>query len=237
MNTKFSEFLSSATAAPPAAVQQAEAARYALIRRLSPSLRHQLVRYLQPINLIYGVMDHRLSTPDPSLQTLQQDASNINKFAKAALAQCTDISNWLAPDSNKLVTASKGIQECISLVAGYLSFKGFHVINEVQQTEDCLRQDALRCVLAAALLVVTDELLWPADIIVASTLDNDHLTLSFRIKKAARDPGELYDDGYRKLLWGDLSAIAVMQDVALQLLDDGVSMSFAIEPPKLQQAE
>ena len=44
-----------ATAAA-ATVQQVEAARYAVLRRLAPSLRHHRVRPLQPIGLIYGVM-------------------------------------------------------------------------------------------------------------------------------------------------------------------------------------
>ena len=38
---------------------QAEAARYAVLRRLSPSLRHHLIRPLQPMTLIYGVMSHK----------------------------------------------------------------------------------------------------------------------------------------------------------------------------------
>ncbi|MDB5891861.1 MAG: hypothetical protein JWP47_2692 [Polaromonas sp.] len=232
MNIKFSEFLRSATAAPSATVQEAEAARYALIRRLSPVLRHQLVRYLQPINMIYGVMDHRLSTPHPSLPTLQQDASNINKFAKAAMAQCMDISNWLAPMGDSLVSATQGVQECMSLMGGYLNFKGFHLINNVQRTDVQLRHDALRSTLAAALLVLTDELTQPSDVVMDSYLDTDHFALLIQIKSSDRAHCEPYDDGYRKLLWNDLRAIAAVQDVALRLLEDGVSMSFAMEPSR-----
>ena len=45
----------------------AEAARYALLRRLAPSMRHHLVVNLQPIGMIYEVMDRRLSAPEPDL--------------------------------------------------------------------------------------------------------------------------------------------------------------------------
>src|SRR6185369_7993641 len=45
----------------------AEAARYALLRRLAPSMRHHLVVNLQPIGMIYEVMDRRLRAPEPAL--------------------------------------------------------------------------------------------------------------------------------------------------------------------------
>ena len=53
---------------------QIEAARYAVLRRLSPSLRHHLIRPLQPITLIYGVLSHKLSAPSV-------DAEDIRVFA------------------------------------------------------------------------------------------------------------------------------------------------------------
>ena len=232
MSPKFREFLSSATSSPhvEAHAQQAEAARYALIRRLSPSLRHHLVRYLQPIGMIYGVMDHRLSTPDPNLRNLHQDAANINKFAKAALAQCTDISSWLAPEEDTLVPVGQGVQECVSLLAGNLNFRGYQVINEVGDADFCLRRDSLRCVLAAALLVVTDQLDEPAVLTLSNSVETDHLTLQIQVSKSTRLHGEIYNDGYRKLTWTDVQAIAAVEDVALAVTVNGVTMSFAIEP-------
>ena len=46
---------------------RAEAARYALLRRLASSMRHHLVVNLQPIGMIYEVMDRRLRAPVPDL--------------------------------------------------------------------------------------------------------------------------------------------------------------------------
>ena len=44
---------------------RADAARYALLRRLAPSIRHHLVVNLQPIGMIYEVLDRRLRAPRP----------------------------------------------------------------------------------------------------------------------------------------------------------------------------
>ena len=59
---------------PRVSVQQIEAARYAVLRRLAPSLRHHMVRPLQPIGLIYGVLNHKLSADAPDLQAVRLEA-------------------------------------------------------------------------------------------------------------------------------------------------------------------
>ncbi|MDB5938779.1 MAG: hypothetical protein JWP77_1143, partial [Polaromonas sp.] len=82
--------------AAPAEVsaQQIEAARYTVLRRLAPCLRHHMVRPLQPIGLIYGVMHHKLSAAQPDLQSVREEAEKINEFAKAALEECMDMGTW-----------------------------------------------------------------------------------------------------------------------------------------------
>ena len=52
----------------------AEAARYTLLRRLAPSMRHHLVVNLQPIGMIYEVMDRRLKAPQPALAEVHESA-------------------------------------------------------------------------------------------------------------------------------------------------------------------
>src|SRR5436190_15708158 len=78
----------------------AEAARYALLRRLAPSMRHHLVVNLQPIGMIYEIMDRRLKAPQPDLAEVHQSAHKINGFARAALDSCLDVVSWLAPEED-----------------------------------------------------------------------------------------------------------------------------------------
>jgi hypothetical protein len=61
--------------------QSAEAARYALLRRLAPSMRHHLVVNLQPIGMIYEVMERRLRADPPDLHEVHESAQKINGFA------------------------------------------------------------------------------------------------------------------------------------------------------------
>lgn len=213
----------------PACLQQVEAARYAVLRRLSPSLRHHMVRHLQPIGLIYGVMDHKLSRGDPDVQALRVNADKINEFAKAALAQCIDISTWLAPESCALVPLEDGIMECVGLLATTLHFRGFRLVNEIESMPCQIRQGALRMILIAALFEVSDGLDEPATLILSAVPDKDAVTLQLQV--TAREDGrvEEYDDGYRKLVWSDVQALAGAEGVVLSRQDGMVTMRFPVE--------
>jgi hypothetical protein len=217
--------------APVSAVsgQQVEAARYAVLRRLSPSLRHHMVRHLQPIGLIYGVMDHRLSRGEPDVQALRVHADKMNELAKAALAQCIDISTWLAPEPGTRVGLEAGVMECVGLLATTLHFRGFRLVNEVENLPCQVRRGALRMVLIAALLEVTDGLNEPANLTLSASADEETVTL--RLQVVPRDDGsvEAYDDGYRKLAWSDVQALAFDEAVGLSHDDMLVTMRFPIE--------
>jgi hypothetical protein len=145
-----------------AAARMAEAARYALLRRLVPSMRHNLVVNLQPIGMIYEVMDRRLKAPEPNLGEVHDSAHKINGFAKAALNSCLDVVTWLAPDEDVLITAEAGVRECLSLIATSLTFRVYAMRNEVVSVPREIRRSALRNVLTALLIHATDQTLAPA---------------------------------------------------------------------------
>ena len=220
----------SAKAFKDVSVQQIEAARYVVLRRLSPSLRHHLVRPLQPITLIYGVMSHKLATAEPDLQALRSQADKINEFAKDALAECIDMVTWLAPEPGVLTELGTGVMECVGLLATTLHFCGFRLVNEVGTPAVQLRRNALRMVLIAALLEVTDTLAECATLTLSATVSKDEVTVSVQVSLTDEGRVERYDDGYRKLVWGDVQALAASEDVSLSRKDGRVTMRFAIEP-------
>jgi hypothetical protein len=219
---------SSATSAA-AFLQRVEAARYAVLRRLSPSLRHHMVRHLQPIGLIYGVMEHKLSRGESDIEVLRANAEKINEFSKAALAQCIDIGTWLAPESSSLVPLTAGVTECVGLLATTLHFRGFRLVNEVEDIDSLVQLGALRMVLIAALFEATDALNEPATLTLSATCDPEAVTL--RLQLTPRDDGcvEEYDDGYRKLAWSDVQALASAEFVDLSRQGALVTMTFPIE--------
>lgn len=224
-------YLSRTLNAPEVTRQEIEASRYAVLRRISPCLRHRVVRHLQPISMIYEIMDHKLSSPLPNLATLHRQADQINNFARAAMEQCLDMDTWLAPDKSQLVSIGEGVRECVDLMAVNLNFRGYRLVNETGAIPLNVRRDALRMVLIAALLSATDALAEPAQVVLtANAGDMNYVTIAMVVTPIEGGQAEIYDDGYRKLVWRDVEVLALAEeDVYLSLQGNRLTMSFAVE--------
>jgi hypothetical protein len=196
---------------------RAEAARYALLRRLAPSMRHHLVVNLQPIGMIYEVMDRRLRAAEPDLAEVHDSAHKINGFARAALSSCLDMVTWLAPEEEALITAADGVRECFSLVATSLTFRGYALRNEVAAAADSgqVRRSGVRNVLTAALVHATDENPAPADLVLSAEPDPSALVLALTLRPSDGEQGFAPEPTYRALQWGDLEALAAAESIAL----------------------
>jgi C4-dicarboxylate-specific signal transduction histidine kinase len=192
-----------------------EAARYALLRRLAPSMRHHLVVNLQPIGMIYEVMDRRLKVPQPDLAEVHESAHKINGFAKAALASCLDVVTWLAPLEEARTTVEDGVRECLALVATSLTFRGYNLRNDVAPVAGAVRRSSLRNVLTALLLYATDHTPATADLVLAAEGDERKLTLTLTIRPTEGEPSFTGEVGYRRLEWADLEALAGAESAEL----------------------
>ena len=225
-------FQASTGSALPAEVsaQQIEAARYAVLRRLAPSLRHHMVRPLQPIGLIYGVMHHKLSAAQPDLQSVREEADKINEFAQAALDECMDMGTWLAPEPGVVTDVESGVRECVGLMATTLHFCGFRLVNEVEDVPAQVLRDALRMVLSAALFTLTDAMDEPVTVTIHAQASPADVTVMLQTDPIGDGQLDRYDDGYRKLEWADVQALALAEHVGLSRQGSQVTLRFALEP-------
>ena len=215
----------------PAAARLAEAARYTLLRRLAPSMRHHLVVNLQPIGMIYEVMDRRLKSPHPDLADVHDSAHKINAFAKAALHSCLDVVTWLAPDDSVRITGDAGVRECLSLVATSLTFRGYNLRNEVTAVPGEVRRAALRTVLTGALIHVTDHTRAPADLVLSAAGEGHALVLTLTLRPQEGEPSFIAEPAYRPLDLADLQALAGAEGVELTRASPlELRLSFPWEP-------
>ena len=205
---------------------QAEAARYALLRRLASSMRHHLVVNLQPIGMIYEVMDRRLRAPVPDLAHVQDSAAKINTFAKAALTSCVDVVGWLAPDEAATTTVDAAARECASLLATSFSFRGYALRNEVAAVPAPVRRSAIRHLLAATLLHCTDHQRAPADLVLSATAQPEGPRITVAVRPTQGDQGMAAEANYRPIAWEDLEALAAADGVRLAREGDAVILRF-----------
>jgi hypothetical protein len=212
--------------AVPPSVARAEAARYALLRRLAPSMRHHLVVNLQPIGMIYEVMDRRLRAPEPDLASVHDSAHKINGFARAALNSCLDVVTWLAPDQSVTTPVAAGVRECVGLLATSLGFRGYAIRNEVADVAGDVCRASLRNVLTCALIHATDQCPPPADLVLKASAESAGLRLSLVLRPTDGNQGFANEAGYRKLDWADVQALAQAESVQVQR--DGQSLDMLI---------
>jgi hypothetical protein len=215
----------------PAASRQAEAARYALLRRLAPSIRHHLVVNLQPIGMIYEVMERRLRAPEPDLAHLHDSAAKINRFARAALDSSLDVVTWLAPEESAAVAPHDAARECVGLLATSLGFRGYVVRNQVEAIDGMVQRCAVRNVLTAAVIHLTDTHKPAAELLLSAQAGPQGLELALRIQPSQAEKGFAAEPPYRPLEWADLQALAEAESVGLARQDSGVTLTLAWMAP------
>jgi hypothetical protein len=216
---------------PQKLLHRAEAARYAVLRRLAPCLRHHMVRNLQPISMIYEIIDHRRAVVKPDMPTLYNNADKINGYAKAALQECLDVSSWLAPDTDEVIAVGNGVRDCVELMSASLNFRGYHLINEVGNPDLYIRRDILRMLLTASFMAATDALSEAAKLVLKVLRSNGQsVELEMLVEPVNDGLAEIYDDGYRKIVWSDVEALARGEDVSLSRQGNRVVMGFAVQP-------
>ena len=84
-------------------------------------------------------------------------------------------------------------------------------------------------VLIAALLELTDSLTEPATIAISATVLKKDVAVFLQVSDRREGSVERYDDGYRKLVWSDVQALAAEEDVKLSREEGQVTLRFAIE--------
>ena len=210
----------------PDETERADAARYALLRRLAPAMRHHLVVNLQPITMVNEVMDHRLRASQPDLAQVQAGAHKIHGFAKAALHSCLDVVTWLAPDQPAAIDVEEGVRECVGLLATSLAFAGCVLRSDVQGCDRRVNRYAVRHVLTAALVHCTDAAKTPSELHVTAVARAEGLQVTLAAGGPAANGGDSIRPAYRPLTWDDVEALAQADDVALARTPDGLRLTF-----------
>lgn len=205
---------------------EAEAARYALLRRLAPSMRHHLVVNLQPIGMIYEVMERRLRSAQPDLAHVHDSAGKINTFARAALASCIDVVGWLSPDETVGTAVEESVRECAALLATSFSFRGYALRNEVAAVAGQVRRSAIRSLLTGALVHVTDHLQPSSALVITAEAGAEGATVRIAVRPSDGDKGFAAEPAYRKLTWSDLEAMATADGVGLEREGAGLALRF-----------
>jgi C4-dicarboxylate-specific signal transduction histidine kinase len=217
----------------------AEAARYGVLRRLGPALKHDMVVNLQAIAMMGEVLNAKLERGSPDPQEFHSSISKLNRLARAAVANCLKVAAWIEPGEDETVRLPDGIDECLALLGSNFNFRGFVVTNECPDTNFQVSRVVLRNLLIASLITLTDAAGGPCQVDVHAEVEGSTAEISVRISPREDDfEGLPYEPGYRQLEWSDVQALALAEGVELVRGPDHIVMRMppAAATPPLQIA-
>lgn len=213
------------TMMPTAPIDSAreEAARYALLRRVAPTLRHHLAGEFQPLGMMAALLERRLQQrADPA--SLQEHCASLGQLSRQAAEHCLALMSWVAPRSDANVALGQGVKECVNLLATGLRFRGFGLHSHCDERMTPVSGQALRSVLPAALLHLSDEALGPSELQVEAQIEGAAVSLLITLQAIDR-PAEAASAGdYRRMLWSDVCALAHAESVVMDRLPEGLQL-------------
>jgi C4-dicarboxylate-specific signal transduction histidine kinase len=203
----------------------AEAARYGVLRRLAPALKHDMVVNLQAISMMAEVMNARLERGNPTLADFQTNISKLSRLARDAVANCLKVAAWIEPGEDTGVRLRDGVDECLSLLASNFNFRSFEVTTEVAETDFQVWRVALRHLLVASLVVLTDAVTSACRVSVKADVVNGMAEIAVDLTPLASDTETMvFEPGYRHLEWADVQALAAAEAVELTRGPDRIVM-------------
>lgn len=208
----------------------ADAARYALLRRLMPAMLHNMAGALQPIGMTAAIMEKRLQTAAPDLSAITKSSGNIKTLARDASSSFMDLMTWLAPKATRQVAVNVGIADSLGMVSTELSFRGFTIINETASVCDEVRQNILRSVFMAALLAMTDAAPSSGQVTIKAQVTNDETVLKIEFIAAGSDSLQDNLQAYRELTWDDVQFLADAEGVNFARAHNTVTLRIRSAP-------
>jgi hypothetical protein len=203
----------------------AEAARYGVLRRLGPALKHDMVVNLQAIAMMAEVMNAKLDRGSPDPAEFHASIAKLNRLARDAVANCLKVAAWLVPGEDEGIKLCDGVNECVALLNSNFNFRGFLVEVECAEAPFQVSRVVLRNLLVASLITSTDAAVGPSRVEVNASIDGQTALVTVRV--SPRDDefeGLPYEPGYRQLDWADVQALALAEGVDLVRGEDRISL-------------
>ena len=207
---------SPAAAGPVGFRAAAESARYGVLRRLGPALKHDMVVNLQAIAMMAEVLNARLERGSPDPAEFQASIAKLNRIARDAVANCLKVAAWIEPGEDEGVRVAEAIDDCLALLGSNFNFRGFSVTREVTESPFPVSRIALRNLLIASLITLTDAAPGPSEVRVKAEVISGVAEISVTLApRTDGAEGLPFEPSYRQLDWADVEALAGAEGVEL----------------------
>lgn len=195
----------------------ARAAQHDILRRLTPPLRHDMVVHLQSLGMMAEALGARMDRGAVAPEDLQSAVSKLNRLSRQAVARCLDVCTWMQPAEDDTIPLREGVTEIVHMLSTSLNFRGFDLRNEPGDGEFDVSRSAVRFLLAAAILALTDAAPAPGEVVVRTEPSSTHgvVAVDYQPHPQGTSFTQLHDSGEAPLAWPEVQALAVQHGVEL----------------------
>ncbi len=187
--------------------RETDAIRYAVLRRVAPGIRHGLMGELQAIQFMAELAARQRDDRGDGARTLD-GLQQVLAQARSTVASCRSIIEWLQPEAGATTPLGVGIAQCLKVVGDDWPLRGVEASTELHAPDTLVDRSALRELLAASLMALTDMHPGALDIDVHCAADTDDAELRLRARAAGRRSTiEAFADE-RKFTWADVQMLA-----------------------------
>jgi hypothetical protein len=206
----------------------AEAARYGVLRRIAPALKHDMVVNLQAVAMMAEVLSARLEKGAPSRADFEASVSKMNRLAREAVMTCLKVAAWISPLEDETVRLRDGVDDCVALLRSSFNFRGCSLSNDIAESEFEVSRVALRHLVAASLLSLADAAGKPSDLVISAEVSPGFAVVTIKCTPKPEDEAAVdviaAEPGYRALDWQDVQALAIAEAIELFRTQDQIVM-------------
>ena len=200
---------------------RSEAAHFALLGRLAPSLRHRMMGILHPIALLTELAGRQISGDHSQIERTRDTLAKLRQHSRDATSSTTGLLAWITGEETRTIRVHEGIETLIALLRTDSEVRGVR-INHVADmgADDYVSRRALRTIVAAALIATVDMRPPFGTVRVSACTDNHTATVRIDAQYSEQASSVEHVSEDRLLSWEDVVVLAEAERIELRRVDD-----------------
>lgn len=176
-----------------------------------------MVVHLQSLGMMAEALGARIERGAVAPDETGAAVSKLNRLARQAVARCLDVCTWMEPAEDDSIVLRDGVAEIVGLLSTSLSFRGLDLRAEPGEGDIAVARSALRFLLAAAVLTLTDAAPAPGEVVVRTGQSASHAVVAVEYQPQPEGAfTQPHDAGEAPLSWMELQALAEQHGAELQ---------------------
>jgi hypothetical protein len=209
--------------------RDADAIRYAVLRKLASAIRHSLMGDLQTIQFS-SELAARMIDSGAGGPKLDECIKMLPDQTRAAVASCRAMIEWLRPDDKAVTTVDETLRQCLKVAGDDWTLRGIEASTDVRSGGVLVSKPVLREMLVTSLLTLADTHPGPIDIAIVAEANGDRVDVSLLARQAGRKTQFPPMMLYRAFTYDDVMTIGNAIDVPCDVVDGTIRFKLPALP-------